>query len=43
MYGDVNFVEAVKKASFITPTPGGVGPITVSLLLRNLLICAKKK
>ena len=43
MYGDVNFAEAVKKASYITPTPGGVGPITVSLLLRNLLICAKKK
>ncbi|MFA7314697.1 MAG: bifunctional 5,10-methylenetetrahydrofolate dehydrogenase/5,10-methenyltetrahydrofolate cyclohydrolase [Candidatus Magasanikbacteria bacterium] len=43
MYGDVNFDEAVKKASYITPTPGGVGPITVSLLLRNLLVCAKKK
>ncbi|OIO18445.1 MAG: hypothetical protein AUJ23_03680 [Candidatus Magasanikbacteria bacterium CG1_02_32_51] len=43
MYGDVNFDEAVKKASFITPTPGGVGPITVSLLMKNLLICAKKK
>lgn len=43
MYGDVNFKEAVKKASYITPTPGGVGPITVSLLMRNLLICAQKK
>ncbi|MDD2656288.1 MAG: bifunctional 5,10-methylenetetrahydrofolate dehydrogenase/5,10-methenyltetrahydrofolate cyclohydrolase [Patescibacteria group bacterium] len=43
MYGDVNFEEAVKKASYITPTPGGVGPITVSLLMKNLLSCAQKK
>lgn len=43
MYGDVNFAEAIKKAKHITPTPGGVGPITVSLLLKNLLICAQKK
>ena len=43
MYGDVNFEEAVKKAKFITPTPGGVGPITVSLLMKNLLTCSQKK
>ena len=42
MYGDVNFEEAVKKASYITPTPGGVGPITVSLLMKNLLTCSQK-
>ena len=43
MYGDVNFEEAAKKASYITPTPGGVGPITVSLLMKNLLTCSQKK
>jgi len=43
MYGDVNFAEAIKKASYITPTPGGVGPITVSLLMQNLLVCSQKK
>ncbi|MBI2436327.1 MAG: bifunctional 5,10-methylenetetrahydrofolate dehydrogenase/5,10-methenyltetrahydrofolate cyclohydrolase [Candidatus Magasanikbacteria bacterium] len=42
MYGDVNFNEALKKASYITPVPGGVGPITVALLLKNVAIHAKK-
>lgn len=41
--GDVNFKEAEKKASFITPVPGGVGPITVAMLLRNTLFLYKKK
>jgi methylenetetrahydrofolate dehydrogenase (NADP+) / methenyltetrahydrofolate cyclohydrolase len=35
MYGDVNFDEVSKVASIITPTPGGVGPITVAKLLEN--------
>jgi methylenetetrahydrofolate dehydrogenase (NADP+)/methenyltetrahydrofolate cyclohydrolase len=35
--GDVAFNEAEKKASIITPVPGGVGPITVSILMRNVL------
>ena len=35
--GDVAFKEAEKKASIITPVPGGVGPITVSILMRNVL------
>lgn len=35
--GDVDFKEAEKKASLITPVPGGVGPITVSILMRNVL------
>lgn len=35
--GDVEFDKAFKKAGYITPVPGGVGPITVSLLMRNLL------
>ena len=34
--GDVDFDEVSKKASFITPVPGGVGPITVSILMRNV-------
>ncbi len=35
MYGDVNREEVLKKARSLTPTPGGVGPITVALLLQN--------
>lgn len=35
--GDVDFKEVAEKASLITPVPGGVGPITVACLLRNLL------
>lgn len=31
-----------KKASFITPVPGGVGPMTVAMLLKNTLLAAKK-
>jgi len=38
--GDVDFEEAQKKASFITPVPGGVGPVTVALLMRNLVKAA---
>ena len=33
--GDVKFDEAKEKASFITPVPGGVGPMTIAMLLRN--------
>lgn len=33
--GDVDFAEAVERASFITPVPGGVGPMTVAMLLAN--------
>lgn len=35
--GDVEFDEAQKRASCITPVPGGVGPLTVTMLMRNLL------
>jgi methylenetetrahydrofolate dehydrogenase (NADP+)/methenyltetrahydrofolate cyclohydrolase len=38
--GDVDFEGALKKASFITPVPGGVGPITVAALLQNTLKAA---
>jgi len=39
--GDVDFEAAKEKASFITPVPGGVGPMTVALLLRNTMDCAR--
>jgi methylenetetrahydrofolate dehydrogenase (NADP+)/methenyltetrahydrofolate cyclohydrolase len=39
--GDVEFEEASKKASFITPVPGGVGPLTVTMLMRNVVEAAK--
>ncbi len=39
--GDVLFEEAVEKASFITPVPGGVGPVTTAILLRNTLEAVK--
>jgi methylenetetrahydrofolate dehydrogenase (NADP+)/methenyltetrahydrofolate cyclohydrolase len=38
LQGDVEFDEAVKKAGFITPVPGGVGPLTVTMLMENLII-----
>lgn len=41
MYGDVNFDEALERASFITPVPGGVGPMTITMLLNNTLLAAK--
>lgn len=43
MYGDVNVKEVQEKAAYVTPTPGGVGPITVARLLLNTVICAEKK
>lgn len=39
--GDVEFQEAEKRASWITPVPGGVGPLTVTMLMRNLVEAAK--
>lgn len=41
MYGDANREEILPKTSYFTPTPGGVGPITVALLLQNTILCAK--
>jgi len=35
--GDVDFQSVSKKAGYITPVPGGVGPLTVACLLRNLV------
>jgi methylenetetrahydrofolate dehydrogenase (NADP+)/methenyltetrahydrofolate cyclohydrolase len=40
--GDVEFEAACERASFITPVPGGVGPLTVAMLVRNTLIAAQR-
>jgi methylenetetrahydrofolate dehydrogenase (NADP+)/methenyltetrahydrofolate cyclohydrolase len=39
--GDVDFENAKEVASFITPVPGGVGPMTISVLMKNTLAAAK--
>ena len=39
--GDVNFAQVEPKASYITPVPGGVGPMTITMLLKNTLTAAK--
>jgi 5,10-methylene-tetrahydrofolate dehydrogenase/methenyl tetrahydrofolate cyclohydrolase len=39
--GDVEFETAEKRASWITPVPGGVGPLTVTMLMRNLVEATK--
>ncbi len=41
LIGDVNFLEVEPKASYITPVPGGVGPMTIAMLLKNTLKAAK--
>ena len=41
--GDVRFAEVAPKCSFITPVPGGVGPMTRIALLKNTLLAAEKK
>ena len=43
LVGDVDFDEVVKKAGFITPVPGGVGPMTIAMLLKNTFSAAKKE
>lgn len=40
--GDVDLEECAKKASYITPVPGGVGPMTIAMLLKNTLKAFKK-
>ena len=40
--GDVNFSEVEPKASYITPVPGGVGPMTITMLMQNTLTAAKR-
>ncbi len=41
LVGDVDFENVSKKASYITPVPGGVGPMTIAMLLKNTLKAAK--
>jgi methylenetetrahydrofolate dehydrogenase (NADP+)/methenyltetrahydrofolate cyclohydrolase len=41
LVGDVEFEAAARRASHITPVPGGVGPMTITMLLQNTLISAK--
>ncbi|OOV18445.1 bifunctional 5,10-methylenetetrahydrofolate dehydrogenase/5,10-methenyltetrahydrofolate cyclohydrolase [Flavobacterium sp. LM4] len=41
--GDVDFDGVSKKASFITPVPGGVGPMTIAMLLKNTLLARKMR
>ena len=41
LVGDVDFESAAKKASYITPVPGGVGPMTIAMLMKNTLTAAK--
>ena len=43
LVGDVDFEEVSKKAAAITPVPGGVGPMTVAMLLLNTLMAAQRK
>jgi methylenetetrahydrofolate dehydrogenase (NADP+)/methenyltetrahydrofolate cyclohydrolase len=44
LVGDVDFKEVSKKSKFITPVPGGVGPMTIAMLLKNtLLACQRNK
>lgn len=42
LVGDVDFEEAKEVASWLTPVPGGVGPMTVAMLMQNTLDCAQK-
>jgi len=42
LLGDVDFEKVKEKSSFITPVPGGVGPMTIAMLLKNTLVSAKK-
>ena len=41
LLGDVAFDEVSKKAAYITPVPGGVGPMTIAMLLKNTLLASK--
>lgn len=43
LVGDVDFKTVSKKCSFITPVPGGVGPMTIAMLLENTLKSAQKR
>lgn len=42
LVGDVDFEKVSEIAEYITPVPGGVGPMTVAMLMRNTIAAAKK-
>ena len=43
LVGDVAFNEVAEKSSYITPVPGGVGPMTIAMLLKNTLLANKRR
>ena len=43
LHGDVNFAEAAEKAAYITPVPGGVGPMTRAMLMLNTVEAAERQ
>ena len=43
LVGDVAFNEVAEKSAFITPVPGGVGPMTIAMLLKNTLLACKRR
>ena len=43
LHGDVDFAAAAKRASWITPVPGGVGPMTRVAMLENTLMAAERR
>ena len=43
LVGDVDFSAAIEKVSYITPVPGGVGPMTIACLLDNTLLAANAR
>ena len=42
LVGDVDFDAVAEKAAYITPVPGGVGPMTIAMLMKNTLSAFKK-
>ena len=43
LVGDVDFENVENKVSYITPVPGGVGPMTIAMLMNNVVLAAKKE
>jgi methylenetetrahydrofolate dehydrogenase (NADP+)/methenyltetrahydrofolate cyclohydrolase len=43
LVGDVDFASAAEVAGAITPVPGGVGPMTIAVLLRNTMVAAHRR
>ena len=42
-YGDVDFESVKDKASYITPVPGGIGPMTIAMIINNLIHAKRKQ